>query len=125
MRENNGNGGGRAETPLQLLSRIFFFLFIFLLVPLPLVAADDAVLPNENLVADGLPAIPRALAERALGYSDSRSATFEAWHPVRREMLIGTRFADVAEIHRVKFPGGARAQLTFYPERTGLSLIHI
>ncbi len=34
-------------------------------------------------------------------------------------MLIGTRFADVAQVHRVKFPGGARTQLTFYPERTG------
>src|SRR5450830_204339 len=116
MRMKQGTGGGRASAPLHLLSKIFLFLFLF--VPLPMRAADDAVLPNENLVADGVPAIPKALAERVAGYNDSRGATFEAWHPVRREMLVGTRFADVAEIHRVKFPGGARAQLTFYPERT-------
>ncbi|HEX7529191.1 MAG TPA: S9 family peptidase, partial [Thermoanaerobaculia bacterium] len=97
----------------------FLFLFIPLFLSQPVRGAEDVVLPNENLVADGLPAIPKSLAERVAGYTDSRVATFEAWHPVRREMLIGTRFADVAEIHRVKFPGGARAQLTFYPERTG------
>jgi len=120
MREFHGAGGGRAAAPIHLLRRSLFFLFLFVPLSLssPARAADDVVLPNENLVADGLPAIPRALAERVAGYTESRGATFEAWHPVRREMLIGTRFADVAEIHRVKFPGGARAQLTFYPERT-------
>jgi len=81
--------------------------------------AQDLVVPNENLVLDGLPAIPKSLAARVAPYTESRSAAFEAWHPVRREMLIGTRFADVAEVHRVTFPGGARTQLTFYPERTG------
>jgi dipeptidyl aminopeptidase/acylaminoacyl peptidase len=82
-------------------------------------AADEVVLPNENLVADGIPPIPKSLAARVAPYTESRGAAFEAWHPVRREMLIGTRFADVAEIHRVAFPGAARTQLTFYPERTG------
>src|SRR5437868_4438003 len=31
-------------------------------------------------------------------------------------MLISTRFADTAQIHLVKMPGGARTQLTFYPD---------
>jgi dipeptidyl aminopeptidase/acylaminoacyl peptidase len=99
------------------LSKIFILLVLF--GPIPARAAEALVLPNESLVADGLPPIPKALAERVAAYTESRGATFEAWHPVRREMLIGTRFADVAEVHRVKFPGGARTQLTFYPERTG------
>ena len=34
-------------------------------------------------------------------------------------MLISTRFADVPQIHRVAMPGGARTQLTFFPDRTG------
>ena len=38
---------------------------------------------------------------------------------MRREMLIGTRFADTAQIHIVKMPGGARTQLTFSGERSG------
>ena len=119
MRMKNGTDSGEAKAHIHFLSKIFLFLFLFLSVAVPAWGADDAVLPNENLVADGLPAIPKSLAERVAGYVDSRGAMFEAWHPVRREMLVGTRFADVAEIHRVKFPGGARSQLTFYPERTG------
>ncbi len=123
MRVNNRYGVTGAEARLTLLGRSFlplsFFLSSILFFPLPARSADDVVVPNENLVADGLPAIPKALAARVAAYTESRGATFEAWHPVRREMLIGTRFADVAQIHRVKFPGGARSQLTFYPERTG------
>lgn len=31
-------------------------------------------------------------------------------------MLISTRFADAAQLHLVKSPGGARRELTFLPE---------
>ena len=31
-------------------------------------------------------------------------------------MLIATRFADAPQIHLVKMPGGARNQLTFFPD---------
>ena len=37
--------------------------------------------------------------------------------PTRREMLIATRFADTAQLHRVAAAGGARTQLTFFPDR--------
>jgi dipeptidyl aminopeptidase/acylaminoacyl peptidase len=106
---------GRARSVFFLLSSILLLLFV---PRLPATGDEALVLPNENLVADGLPPIPKALAARVAAYTESRGAAFEAWHPVRREMLIGTRFADVSQIHRVKFPGGARTQLTFYPERT-------
>jgi dipeptidyl aminopeptidase/acylaminoacyl peptidase len=52
-------------------------------------------------------------------YNNVRSATLLDWHPVKREILIATRFADVPQIHRVAMPGGARTQLTFLPDRTG------
>ena len=32
-------------------------------------------------------------------------------------MLIETRFGDTSQVHQVKFPGGARTQLTFFPDR--------
>lgn len=75
------------------------------------------ITPNENLVAEGIPKISASLAETAGRYSDSRNAAFSSWHPTRREMLIETRFADTAQVHQVKFPGAARTQLTFYPDR--------
>jgi dipeptidyl aminopeptidase/acylaminoacyl peptidase len=77
---------------------------------------EAVVAPNENLVVEGVPAIPQALAERADRYTNFRSAIFASWHPTRREMLIATRFADTFQIHSVKMPEGARTQLTFYPD---------
>src|SRR5271165_6910506 len=80
-------------------------------------AQSDEIVPNENLVVEGIPKIPASLAESVGRYSEFRAADFLSWHPGRREMLIETRFADTAQVHQVKFPGGARTQLTFYPDR--------
>jgi hypothetical protein len=78
-------------------------------------AAD--IRPGDNLVVDGIPPIPDSLAEAVGRYTEFRSATPQGWHPVRREMLITTRFADTAQVHQVKMPGGDRRQLTFFPDR--------
>src|SRR5258707_7903887 len=80
-------------------------------------AQSGEVAPNENLVVEGVPKIPAALAEAVGRYSEFRSADFTSWHPTKREMLIETRFADTAQVHQVKFPGGARTQITFFPDR--------
>lgn len=82
-------------------------------------AQPAVVRPGENLVVENIPPIPASIAEKANQYGEFRSAGFADWHPVKREMLISTRFADVPQIHLVKIPGGARTQLTFYPDRTG------
>jgi dipeptidyl aminopeptidase/acylaminoacyl peptidase len=77
-----------------------------------------AELPG-NLHGEGIPAIPSALTEELDHYNDIRSAVLLDWHPTKREILISTRFGDVPQIHRVAMPGGARTQLTFFPDRTG------
>lgn len=70
----------------------------------------------ENLVVEGIPAHTPELRTDVGRYLEFRSAAFNSWHPLRREMLITTRFADANQLHLVKFPGGARKQLTFLPE---------
>ena len=80
-------------------------------------AQSDFVAPNENLVAEGIPQIPASLAESVRRYSEFRSGFFESWSPTKREMLIATRFGDTNQVHQVKVPGGARTQLTFFPDR--------
>lgn len=70
-----------------------------------------------SIVADGVPPIPAELRERMNQYLNIRSALFSDWHPAERSMLILTRFGDTMQIHRVAMPGGARHQLTFFPER--------
>jgi dipeptidyl aminopeptidase/acylaminoacyl peptidase len=72
--------------------------------------------PNENLVSDGVPPVPMSLVESAQRYSNLRAAGLASWNPVRREMLITTRFADAQQLHLVKMPGGARTQLTFFTD---------
>jgi dipeptidyl aminopeptidase/acylaminoacyl peptidase len=98
------------------MKRCLRLLAVILLTTLAF-AQSDEIVPNENLVAEGIPKIPASLAESVGRYNEFRSAGFASWHPTRREMLIVTRFADTAQVHRVKFPGGARTQLTFFPDR--------
>jgi len=76
-------------------------------------AQDGAIAPAENLIVEGVPAIPASLVETAGRYGSFRNATLADWSPTRREMLIATRFADTAQLHLVKMPGGERQQLTF------------
>lgn len=77
------------------------------------------IAPGDNLVVDGLPPIATALAADVRRYTESRGAGLVDWHPVRREILISTRFGNTAQLHRVKTPGGARTQLTFFDEPVG------
>lgn len=69
-----------------------------------------------NLVADAIPAIPDELRTDVGRYLEFRAARFAGWHPLRREMLIATRFADTPQLHLVAMPGGARRQMTFRAE---------
>jgi len=94
------------------------FICLFLLVFLSASAfpQNAGIVPNENLVVEGIPKIPASLAETVERYTNFRGASLGSWDPVKREMLISTRFADTAQIHLVKMPGGARTQLTFYPD---------
>jgi dipeptidyl aminopeptidase/acylaminoacyl peptidase len=83
-------------------------------------AARPAVIaPGESLHTDGIPDIPAEIAEAVARYTEFRSAAFSGWHPLRREMLIRTRFGDTPQVHEVRMPGGARRQLTFFPDRVG------
>jgi hypothetical protein len=84
----------------------------------------DVFPSGESLVVEGVPAIEAALAENASRYSEFRSADLLDWHPTRREILIGTRFADSNQVHRVENPGGDRRQLTFFPDRVFAASFH-
>lgn len=83
------------------------------------IAQPPVISATENLVTDGIPAIPAEIAESVRRYTESRSASFVDWHPVNREMLISTRFGNTPQLHLVKIPGGARRQLTFFAEPVG------
>src|SRR5216684_3314648 len=73
---------------------------------------EAVIAPAENLVVEGVPAIPTSLVETAGRYGSYRSATLADWSPIGREMLIATRFADTTQLHLVKMPGGDVTLLT-------------
>jgi dipeptidyl aminopeptidase/acylaminoacyl peptidase len=93
----------------------------FVLVALNITGAEPPakppLMPADNLVVDSVPPIPGDLPEKVGRYTESRAATLQSWHPTRAEMLITTRFGDTNQVHQISQPGGARTQLTFFPDR--------
>jgi hypothetical protein len=69
-----------------------------------------------NVTTDGVPPIPMALVQAVAPYGQFRQAILRAWHPTAREMLVTTSFGAVPQLHRVRMPGGARTQITFFPD---------
>ena len=102
--------------------KVFARLLAVLLLTAIAFPQTDEIAPNENLVVEGIPKIPAALAAGVERYTNFRGANLQSWNPTAREMLITTRFADTAQVHSVKMPGGARNQLTFYPDRVAEAL---
>ncbi|HEX2982314.1 MAG TPA: prolyl oligopeptidase family serine peptidase [Ignavibacteriales bacterium] len=71
-----------------------------------------------SLVTENVPEIPQNIVEKTFQYQSARSAAFVDWLP-SGGMLIATRFGETAQVHLVQNPGGARRQITFFPEPIG------
>jgi len=80
---------------------------------------DAIVARPDTIVTEGVPDIPRRIGTAMTAYARFRNAVFVAWHPTRREMLVGTTFGDTQQIHYVAAPGAARTQLTFFEDGIG------
>ena len=112
------------EGGLAMFKRVILVLAAIGLSAVYGLAQEVTVAPGENLVVDGVPAIPASLAETAGRYGSYRGATLADWNPTRREMLIATRFGDTPQLHVVKMPGGERKQLTFFSDAVGNGTFH-
>ena len=94
-------------------------LFALSVLPAPALATmkpqEAARKEQGNRITENVPEIPAELVERLNRYQNTRGASFAGW---TKEgcLLIGTRFAETAQAHRVCQPLGMREQLTFYPE---------
>jgi dipeptidyl aminopeptidase/acylaminoacyl peptidase len=87
-------------------------------------AQEATVTAPESIIAEGVPKIPTEIAEAAGRYGAYRSAALADWNPLKREMLISTRFAETPQLHLVSAPGGARQQLTFFPDAVTNARFH-
>ncbi|HTY50138.1 MAG TPA: prolyl oligopeptidase family serine peptidase, partial [Steroidobacteraceae bacterium] len=83
--------------------------------PVPAQVPYPAIRVRGNLRFDGLPEPPAALAARLAAYLNGRDATCLDWLP-DDTLLIGTRFGESEQVHRLTQPLGMREQLTWYAD---------
>jgi len=60
-------------------------LFVALLFALPTFGQTQFLVPADNLVIEGIPAIPASITEEVRRYTESRGASLSSWHPVKRD----------------------------------------
>jgi dipeptidyl aminopeptidase/acylaminoacyl peptidase len=82
-----------------------------------LLIASLAHAQEPGSITEDIPPIPPPLVAEVGKYTHIRGAELLGWHPVKRKMLIATFFGNTPQVHLVKFPGGARTQLTFSDDR--------
>jgi dipeptidyl aminopeptidase/acylaminoacyl peptidase len=99
---------------LSCLSLIFILVFSYISAFAQEEQSGTAV--PANIVVQGVPEIPQAVADRMNQYQQTRAAYFSDWNPNGPGMLITTRFGDTYQLHHVDHPGGARRQITFFKE---------
>ena len=98
-------------------------LALYLLLPTALAAStvefEQRSANGGQLIMQGVPEIPQALAQRIQRYQDVRSAKFLDWTRDGAGIYISTQFGNVIQVHRVRQAGGTRQQLTWYAEPAG------
>lgn len=90
------------------------FLVVLLFALLP--AARAGVRVEGSLRLDGVPEVPVEVSDRARPYAQVRSASAWSFEP-DGALLVGTRFGETTQVHRVAGPGMDRRQLTFFDDR--------
>lgn len=79
-------------------------------------AAGVQRVESGNRINENIPPVPAALDEQLQRYANTRGAGLGGWTADGTGLLVSTRFATTTQVHRVKAPGGAREQLTFFDE---------
>ncbi len=74
----------------------------------------DVLKPNANLYTEGIPAIPKAIADSLTKYNDFRGHSFVAWHPKKPEMIVAHRAqgASFAQLSWLRTPMGKLEPIT-------------
>ena len=63
-----------------------------------------------------VPVVPAEIFTKLAQYQSIRGAVFRGWAPDGTGILIGTRFGNASQLHRVYQPSGRREQITFFDE---------
>ena len=83
------------------------------------VSAPDVLKPNEHLRAEGIPAVPKALADRIGKYTEFKAVNVIAWHPMKRTLLVAYRRGATTQLHLLDQAMGTLEPLTDFPDPVG------
>ncbi|MDC8785773.1 S9 family peptidase [Roseateles koreensis] len=72
--------------------------------------ADSVIAANAHLLTQGIPEIPKTLADDVARYTDFRGHAFVDWHPLKREMLVSHRPAggNINQLFRLSAPADGK-----------------
>jgi dipeptidyl aminopeptidase/acylaminoacyl peptidase len=84
--------------------------------PAPAAPTGLRVVDDGIVRVEGAPDVPEALRARLNQYLEVRWASFRDFDAAAKTVLVSTRLGEVAQIHELAMPGGARTQITFDPE---------
>jgi dipeptidyl aminopeptidase/acylaminoacyl peptidase len=76
----------------------------------------DTLQPDAHLRIDGIPPIPRTLADRLARYTAFAPVDVLAWHPTRRALLVTRRHGATTQLHLLDGPMGVFDPLTDEPD---------
>ena len=96
-----------------------YFLFILFFTLNIISEVTSTSLNNGQLILEDIPLIPQRISDDISRYQNIRSGSFQNFNEDGTEMYISTRFGNVSQLHKVKKPGGARFQLTYFEEPIG------
>ena len=96
------------------------YSFVILFFTLNIISeVTSTPLNNGRLILEDIPVIPQRISDDISRYQNIRSGSFQNFNEDGTEMYISTRFGNVSQLHKVKKPGGARFQLTYFEEPIG------
>ena len=86
-----------------------------LLPALTVIHAQEKVIATPpSITTEGIPPIPQSVADGLARYAQFRQAPLQAWHPVKRQILITTRLSGVPQLYWIDGPLRDRRQLTWF-----------
>lgn len=82
----------------------------------PAFADRGSLAPPPNLRLEGVPSVPRALADDVARYGEFRGQRLLDWHPARREAIVARRAGNTTQVFRLNAPGAPPEQITDFSE---------
>lgn len=79
---------------------------------------SEVLTPPATLTLQGVPPLPKSIAESARKYADLEGTRFVTWHPRDRTMIVSQRAGGTHQLFLLDGPQAAPRQLTFHADPT-------